>query len=288
MILVSNICVSSTRALVFFLLLFLSVNLVNAAQYSWDYSSGSEPLFKRVKPPTGYSRNAHSENSFSDWLVNLPVKKGEQPVYLYNGKRKFNQLVHFAVIDIDTGKRDLQQCADAVMRLRAEYLWSSGRKNEIAFNYTSGDRAYWKKWRKGIRPQIKGNKVKWINSAANDKSYANFRRYMDNVFTYAGSASLSRELQKVSDPQNIRSGDVFIQGGHPGHAVIVLDVVENSAGERLFLLAQSYMPAQEIHILKNPLSPQLSPWYKAKKGGELVTPEWLFEYGDLKRFNGSF
>lgn len=45
-----------------------------------------------------------------------------------------------AVIDIDVEKRDLQQCADAVMRLRAEWLWSIGTKDRIAFNYTGGGR----------------------------------------------------------------------------------------------------------------------------------------------------
>jgi hypothetical protein len=40
-------------------------------------------------------------------------------VLLYNGAPKFRQDVHAAVIDIDVGTRDLQQCADATMRLRA-------------------------------------------------------------------------------------------------------------------------------------------------------------------------
>lgn len=35
---------------------------------------------------------------------------------LYNGSQKPNQSVHYAVFDIDVGKEDLQQCADAVMR----------------------------------------------------------------------------------------------------------------------------------------------------------------------------
>ena len=48
-------------------------------------------------------------------------------------------------------------------------------------------------------------------------------------------------------------GDVFIKGGFPGHAVVVLDMAENDrTGQRVFLLAQSYMPAQDIHIMKNP------------------------------------
>jgi len=34
---------------------------------------------------------------------------------------------------------------------------------------------------------------------------------------------------------------------------------ENSLGEKQFLLGQSYMPAQEMHILKSP-NDESSPW----------------------------
>ena len=48
-------------------------------------------------------------------------------------------------------------------------------------------------------------------------------------------------------------GDVLIQGGSPGHAVIVVDMAENPAtGEKLYLLAQSYMPAQDIQSAGEP------------------------------------
>lgn len=52
----------------------------------------------------------------------------------------------------------------------------------------------------------------------------------------------------------------------------------------VFLLAQSFMPAQDIHILKNPISGNLSPWYKLEETKSLVTPEWTFTYSNLKRF----
>ena len=75
------------------------------------------------------------------------------------------------------------------------------------------------------------------------------------------------------------------KGGFPGHAVLVADMAENSAsGEKRFLLIQSYMPAQEMHILKNPGAPDGSPWYPAAFAGDLVTPEWTFRPGALHRW----
>jgi hypothetical protein len=106
-----------------------------------------------------------------------------------------------------------------------------------------------------------------------------------NVFTYAGSQSLSRELAAVKEPAQMAIGDVFIRGGSPGHAVLVVDMAEKPAtGEKVFLLAQSYMPAQDIHVLKNPRGAPLSPWYPVRFGDTLRTPEWEFKSTELKRF----
>ena len=62
-------------------------------------------------------------------------------------------------------------------------------------------------------------------------------------------------------------------------------MVENkSTGEKRFLLLQSYMPAQEIHVLKNPAAGDGSPWYTAAIAWPLATPEWSFPEGSLKRW----
>ena len=134
-----------------------------------------------------------------------------------------------------------------------------------------------------MRPKVSGNKVTWAATGRPASDYKTFRRYLTKVFQYAGTASLTRELMPVAASSKIAPGDVFIEGGFPGHAVIVVDTAENSAGEQVFLIAQSYMPAQQIHILKNPRDPALSPWYRYQPG-PLRTPEWRFHEGALKHF----
>ena len=49
------------------------------------------------------------------------------------------------------------------------------------------------------------------------------------------------------------------------------------------MLAQSYMPAQEKHILLNPKTGGV--WYEVGETGNFQTPEWAFSYSDLRRFN---
>lgn len=234
----------------------------------------------RINPPEGFVR-AQSATSFGDYLRDLPLKEDGAKVHYYDGTLKSND-VYVAVVDMDVGKRDLQQCADAVMRLRAEYLYQSGQYDAIHFNFTNGFNAKYSKWRAGNRIKVKGNKVSWYAGGAKTTKYSSFRKYMNMVFAYAGTLSLSKELKPVS-LSAIRIGDVFIKGGSPGHAVIVVDMAVNKYGEKVFLLAQSYMPAQEIQILKNPQNRGLSPWYKADFE-TLYTPEWTFEVNQLKRF----
>ncbi len=255
--------------------------------YSW-LNDSTENQFDRIKNislPEGYVRVEYSANTFQEWLRNLPLKKNHDKVYLYDKTLKLNQNAHYKIIDIDVGNKDLQQCADAIIRLYAEYLYSRKKYDDIFFHFTNGDQADFNSWANGFRPIINDNKVSWEKICNYDPSYHNFRDYLNTVFTYAGSYSLSKDLIKIEDPSNLQVGDIFLQGGFPGHGVIVVDVaVEPISNSKIFMIAQSYMPAQEIHILKNLENNPFSPWYKLKSTDTLNTPEWTFEWMDLKRF----
>lgn len=222
---------------------------------------------ERFNTPEGYIRMPLGETDFGTYLRNLPLKSIHSKVHYFDGRVKRNNNVYISVVDMEIGTRDLQQCADAVMRLRGEYLFAQDRLQDIHFTFVSdGKPRYFKKYAKG------------------DHSYKKFRRYMNYIFAYANTASLRKELAKVDDIASIQPGDVFIQQGNPyGHAVIVVDVAQNMNGEKLFMIAQSYMPAQETQILVNRQNADISPWYKVKQG-TIHTPEWTFESTDLRRF----
>ncbi len=251
--------------------------------YSWQTSYDyKKSLINTIELPEGYKRVAANKNSFASWLQHLPIST-DNTVYLYNGEKKYNQNAQFKVLDIDVGNKDLQQCADAVMRLRAEYLYATNQYNEIHFKYTNGVNIPFSKWSRGYYPSLKGNKVVWVNSS-NNASYKSFKKYMTNIFMYAGTASLEKEMKSIP-LSDIQAGDVLIKGGFPGHAVTVLDVVVNEkTNDKAFLIAQSYMPAQSIHILKNP-NDNNSPWYSVSELKQVIeTPEWTFYPDQLKRY----
>lgn len=246
----------------------------------------------RFRVPTGYERVHAPDGSFAAYLRCLPLKSHGALVKLFDGRVKPNSGIYAAVVDLPIGPveagrygpRDLHQCADAVIRLRAEYLFARGRYDDIRFRFTSGFLAEYGRWRRGERVKVSGNIARWEQAAPASDSFQNFWCYLETVFAYAGTASLARELKFVSR-EDLDIGDVFIQPGHPGHAVIVVDfAVSRQGGRKVFLLAQSYMPAQELQVLANPDDARLSPWYAADFAAELRTPEWTFSAGDLKRF----
>lgn len=211
--------------------------------------------------PEGYERVKTNSHSFAAWLEKVPLKENKT-VYLFNGAEKINQQAQFAVLDISVSNKNLQQCADAVMRMRAEYLFAEKRYDEIIFTDNE-----------------KGN-----YSFTFPYTKENFAKFMERVFGMCGSASLSKQLKKGIDFSAIEAGDVLIRGGFPGHAVMVMNIAENKAGKKIFMLAQSYMPAQDIHVLINPSDENLSPWYEIKDGDKIITPEYIFYKNELKKW----
>jgi len=224
-------------------------------------SADSVTVVSEITVPSGYKRVDLPKQSFGDWLRNISLKK-DKHVYLFNGSLKRNQTAQFAVLNISVGNKDLQQCADALMRLRAEYLFSQKRYSEIEFRDNS-------------------NKSYKCTGGA-DRSA--FDKYLEKVFSMCGSASLEKQLEPVTNLHNMQPGDVFIKGGFPGHAMMVMDMAVNANGNKVFMLAQSYMPAQDIHIVKNPSDASFSPWYEIDDVNTIVTPEWTFLNSQLRRW----
>lgn len=256
-----------------------------ANETSWaPIDTAGQIVATRFPAPLSYSRIRLADSSFGQYLRQLPLKKHGAQVRIYDGRIKPANGVYLAVVDLPIGSRDLHQCADAVMRLRADYFYSLQQYEDIHFNFTNGFRVDYSRWTAGDRIVVQGNNVSWRRSASPSTSSASYWKYLETIFSYAGTLSLEQELSPIP-PRDIAIGDVWIKGGSPGHAVIVVDVaVHQETGDKIFMLAQSYMPAQEIQILINPNDSEISPWYRIPEGEVLLTPEWRFSTSQLRRF----
>jgi len=238
----------------------------------------------RILLPDGFQRIYEPAGSFSAYLRNLPLKPHNTIPLTYTGRPVRRLRAFEAVMDLPIGDKNLHQCADAIMRLRAEYLYGEEQYDKIHFNFTNGFRVDYSEWMRGGRIVVKGNSSYWVRSAGASNSPATLWQYLETIFMYAGTASLEQELM-AAPADDIRAGDIFIQGGTPGHAMIIVDTaIDPQTGEKIFLLAQSNMPAQEIQIMKNTSNPEISPWFSLDRNDYIVSGRWTFSAEDLKRF----
>lgn len=234
-------------------------------------------LETRFSTPEGYTRVSAEAGSLTAFLRNYELKEDGAAVLLFNGNEKGNQYAHVAVFTLPLGDYDLQQCADSVMRVWAEYYYSTGQYDKIKFYFTNGFLCEYSKWIQGYRVVVEDSGVYWNQSAGYDDSYETFESYLQTVFCYAGTLSMDTYEAETISLADMDVGDVILKGGSPGHVVMVVDVCGNESGEKAFLFAQGYMPAQEFHVIKNPTHDQ-DPWYyESEMTFPLRTAEYTFD-----------
>lgn len=242
-----------------------------------------DSISTRVLVPEGYKRVVYPNQSFQEYLRHYKLKPYGTKIINYDDSEYFAQNWHDAILEVPVPKNGLQQCADALMRIRSEYLWNNNRKNEIGFNFTSGHYCSWKKYAEGYRPNIKGNKVTFHKTASANHTKSNFYKYLNLIYMYAGTLSMYHELQKVPVSE-IKIGDMLVKPGSPGHIEIIVDEIVNEEGDKMYLLAQGNTPAQSVCMLKNFEEPSISPWYQFQEGEPVYTPSYYFDEALFVRF----
>lgn len=243
------------------LLSALAVGPAHAAPATWPWLKAphaGDTVEQRFQAPEGFERVAVAQGSFGAFLRSLPLMPQGAGVRAFDGRALGTP--HVAVVDLDVGSVDLQQCADSAIRLRAEHLWALGQQERVSFHTTSGDAVPFARYARGEQIAVRGNKVGWKKGGAapGPKDRGAFRRYLDDVFMYAGSLSLARDTVAVVG--EVQPGDLFVVGGSPGHVLVVLDVAARGE-ERRYLLGEGFMPAQSFHVVP------------ARDGASWVTPE---------------
>ncbi len=244
-----------------------------SAAYPWHPRS-TDRLDLRLSPPRGFARVAVEGGGFGAFLRALPLLPAGTPVVDYGGRvvREGGDPSIAAVVDIDVGASDLQQCADAVVRMNAEWHYGRGDR-DVSYRVSSGVALGYAQYLAGSRAFAHGNELLVQPAAARlADDHRAFRRYLDEVFTWLNTSSLDRDGAPAAFA-DVRPGDFFVMSGRPfGHAVLVLDVATSAAGAVALLLGQSYMPAQSFQVLS---SSSHGAWFVVEPGAtEVATPFW--------------
>ena len=243
----------------------------------------SVTIKSRVEIPDTYKRVNYPKGSFQEYLRNYKLKPFGSKIINYDNSEYFWQRGHIGILEVPVPKNGLQQCADALIRIRSEYLWDTNQKDKIGFNFTSGHYCSWLKYAEGYRPKINGNKVTFHKTASANNTKTNFYKYLNLIYMYSGTLSLYNELKSLED-KDLKIGDMLIKGGSPGHIVMICDEVINAEGNKLFLLFQGNTPAQSVHLVKNLENAEISPWYLLKKDVTIPVSNYTFQSSKFVRF----
>jgi hypothetical protein len=238
-------------------------------------------IASRFPTPKDRTRVEVAPGSFGAFLRDLPLLAPGSPVRSFKGDliRAGDHPRVAGVVALDLGPFDLQQCADTIVRLHAEWQFARGN-HDLSYRASSGFVMDLAHWEHGARLRADGNNLQWIQEAKPDQSWESFRAYLDRVFTFTNTVALARDAATVKS-QELEPGDFFVQAGFPGHAVIVLDLAVDANGKRYALLGQGFMPAQNLHVLKTERD---ETWFPLDAFADVYTPFWQpFHWSDARR-----
>jgi Domain of unknown function (4846) len=257
--------------------------------YPWGRTAVKyEPLSSRYQVPLGFARIPLKRDSWAWWLRHLPMRPKKSIPHDFKGRIiKDHSSYISGLVDLDVGKKDLQQCIDTIIRLRAEYLWISNRKSKIGFRFSGRRKFFWHQWSRGLRPKKVKGRLKFIKSRSSSNSKKHFYSYLNYIYMMTGT--INHKGKKPVNPINLHPGNYFvtihpqpIMGG-AGHAVMVLDLAINKKNEQIALIAQGDIPAQDFHLVKNKDG---ALWFKLPKLDSKNIFLWPtpFYWKDLKSF----
>ncbi|MFH1514822.1 MAG: DUF4846 domain-containing protein [bacterium] len=236
-------------------LIILTVSILHPVPLNAQYAAvtGSASSIGMIPTPFGYERIPLENDTYPHYVRQLPLKPSGSDVISWD-----DQVIHdadsiHAVIDWPKPTK-VQQCADVAIRLNAGYLRKTGNLQKIKYKSLSGVEISYTKWLNGkySLSDTTHNIVYKKSNREKEDTGDEFEKYLHFVMTYANSSSLARDLKIVSD-ENIFPGNIFIQPdssgkGGVGHVSVVLDICENTGGEKLYLFGYGFIPAQDFHL----------------------------------------
>ena len=255
-----------------------------------SFGQVQQTIESKFSIPNGYERVYNDD--YSKFLRKFPLKK-DNIVKLYDGTNKdnysfeYNTEIWAAVLDYDIGTADLHQCADAVLYMRANYLYKKGLTDKLHYTFVSGFKAKYLDYITHYY-KVDGNNVSLVlRDKRLEDNLETLRKWLREIWMYSNTWSIEKYDSYRVPLSDIKPGDFFIRSNPPpavGHAVKVVDVVSDSRGLKKVMLSQSYMPAQENHILINPQDDGV--WYEIRGSTQVIqTPEFTFHNNELRRFS---
>ncbi|MDR1735865.1 MAG: DUF4846 domain-containing protein [Oscillospiraceae bacterium] len=238
---------------------------------------GGTTVGTRFAPPQGFTRADVGEGNFAAFLRDLPLKTDGMSVTLYDGS--VGTVSAAAVVDIPIGESDRCQRTDALILLRARYLYGAGLKSEIMFHFTSGFSYDYSSYSAGKRVKVSGSDVEWVSGGTALDNETVLGNYLDVLYSYSRASTL--ESLDTKEAGELYPGVLFTDG----NGAIIADMAVNAeTGETAVILIGGGSPACDLYIPPNS-DAEISPWHIVSPGGGIYIGEASFMAVDAREFN---
>lgn len=233
------------------------------------------PRIGDIAVPCGYERQVSTGDGYQAFIRNLPLAPETERVAYYENPEMADAVEPYCHRVVDMPLLSVsEQCADACIHIRAEYLFQNRRYRDLHFEDT----------------QHNVMRYPWMGGRLREA----YNNYLRHVYDWANTESLRNEMARRDSPADVEAGDVWCYDAHSrdsvryGHAMTVADVaIDSVTGEKIVMLVQGSTPACSIHVLRNTVEPEISPWFRITATDGIVDfgfakyrPDELYHFRD--------
>lgn len=215
-----------------------------------------------VALPKGFARVEAAEGSYAEYLRALPLRPQGAKVRTCAGRMLEDQSVASAVLFYAVPMNGRLMAADVPVNMYSDYLFKSGRADEIAFNLPGNFEARYSAWRDGQRFKDVESLAVLDDNAPADSSFMGYRGYLDKVYHFAKSNTLPEMFSEVAEA-DVKIGDFAVT---PDKDVLLVADMAVKGSKKALLLICGGSPSTELYVLASPGKKGSTPWHRCDKG----------------------
>lgn len=249
-----------------------------------DLYEPNSALILRTPAPAGYTRIPDSAlSSFGLWFRYFPMRPASEPLTTPAGQFVATQAMISGVLDAPiVSQRSTSR--GVLYFLLGLYAHHTENELEYLVRTTGTDTLMMSRFLTGVY-SLNSNKTKliWKEGRQRSLDLSTVSRYTELAINITNFRTLIRDCREVS-PAEVRPGDLYIaldttSRVDDGHLAVVLDIAEpdqdakpvlnnidGTPAERLFLFGNSLTPATSFHVIR-PLKSGKGAWFT---GGEIA------------------
>ena len=220
--------------------------------------------------PDGFHRpDSASLSPFQNWVSHFPLWHKSKPVGIWKGRKAFEHNQISRAVHLPWPNRNFTDRA-IPLRILAEFLHYQQHQLNLDIILTNEDTLRYHDWLQGDLKFTSRGRIFFEPTGPRPPDDYEYYRFLDFCMLHTSYASLQQNCDSVAETE-VGPGDLYIardERGRKGKVYVILAMLVNDDGERLFTVATGCSEACDFHI---PLfnSNRRNPWITIDRIQEL-------------------